>query len=208
MNIEPSLDPDPRSDEINALNLEGFLPETMDQQRCHDELWHFDKVKCIGNSSEALFQRTLIIGLIARHTLVYQQGTGKTQVLDFSVEDPWQCLPMPTKAVGRVREERAFDFNFLTQPKPDLSLCFNRDSVIPGHIWKILLDLTRALTCFENMNSGLSRIFHFLTVEAKKAMTDIDADKAKYQSLNNASQALHNMYGFFSDAGLEHKRSF
>ena len=201
VNMEPSSDPDPGSDEINALNLEDFLPETMDQQRCHDELWRVDKVKCTGNSSEALSQRTLMISLIARHTLLYQQGIGKTQVLDFSVEEPWQCPPMPTKAVWRVREEQAFDFYFLTQPKPDLSLCFNRDSVIPGHIWKILPAPTRALACFENMNSGASRIFHFLTVEAKKAMADIDADKAKYQSLNNASQALHNMYEFFSDAG-------
>ena len=208
VNLGPSSDPDPRSDEINALNLEDFLPETMDQQRCHDELWRFDKVKCTGDSSEALFQRTLMISLIARHTLVYQQGTGKTQVLDFNVEAPWQCPPMPTKAVWRVREEQAFDFNFLTQPKPDLSLCFNRDSVIPDHIWKILPAPTRALACFENMNSGASRIFHFLTVEAKKAMIDIDADKAKYQSLNNASQALHNMYELFCDAGSEHKEIF
>lgn len=114
---------------------------------------------------------------------------------------------MPTKAVWRVREEQAFDSNFLTQPKPDLSLYFNRNSVIPDHIWKILPAPTRALACFENVNSGASRVFHFLTVEAKKAMIDIDADKAKYQSLNNASQALYNMYEF-SDAGSEHKKIF
>ena len=208
VNIKPSSDPDPHFDEINALNMEDFLPETMDQQRCHDELWRFDKAKCTGNSSEALFQRTLMISLIARHTLVYQQGTGQTRVLDFSVEEPWQCPPMPTKAVWRVREEQAFDFNFLTQPKPDLSLCFSRDSVIPDHIWKILPAPTKALACFENLDSGASRVFHFLTVEARKAMTDIDAEKTKYQNLNNASQALHNMYEFFSDAGSEHKKIF
>ena len=208
VNMERNSDPDPRSDEINALNLEDFLPETMAQQRYHDELWHFDKAKCSGNSSQALFQKALIISLIARHALINQQGTGKTQVLDFSVEELWQCLPMPTKAVWRVREEQAFDFNFLTQPKPDLSMCFNRDSVIPGYIWKILPAPTRALACFENMNSGASRVFHFLTVEAKNAVTDINADKAKYQSLNNASQALHNMYEFFSDAGLKYKKIF
>ena len=208
VNLKPSSDPDPLSDEINALNLEDFLPETTDQQRCHEELWRFDKIKCTGNSSEALFQRTLMISLIARHTLVYQQGTGKSQVLDFNVEESWQCPPMPTKAVWRISEEHAFDFKFLTQPKPDLSLCFNRDSIIPGHIWKILPTPTKALACFENLDSGASRIFHFLTIEAKKAMIDIDAEKAKYQSLNNASQALHNMYEFFSDAGLDHKKIF
>ena len=146
-----------------------------------------------------------MISLIARHTLLYQQGTGKTQGLDFSVEELWQCPPIPSKAVWRVREEKAF---FLTQPKPDLSLCFNRVSVIPDQMWKVLPPATRALACFENMNWGASRVFHFLTVEAKKAMTDIDADKAKFQSLNNASQALHNMYEFFSDAGSGHKNAF
>lgn len=68
VNMERNSDPDPRSDEINALNLEDFLPETMAQQLCHDELWRFDTAKCTGNSSEALFQRTLMISLIARHT--------------------------------------------------------------------------------------------------------------------------------------------
>ena len=208
VNIEPSLDPDPQSDEINALNLEEFLPETMDQRRCHDELWCLDKIKCTGTSSEALFQRTLMISLIARHTLLYQQGTTRTQILDFSVEEPWQCLPMPMRAVWRVPDEQAFDVNFLTQPKPDLSLCFNRDSVIPEHIWTTLPPPTQALACFENVDSGASRIFHFLTIEATKGMTSINANKAKYQSLNNASQALHNMYEFFNDAGSDHKKIF
>ena len=208
VNLKPNSDPDPCSDEINALNLENFLPETMDQQRCHDELWCFDKVKCTDSSNEALFQRTLMISLIARHTLVYQQGTDKTPVLDFSVEESWQCPPMPTKSVWRVREDQALNLKFLTQPRPDLSLCFNRDSVISGNTWNMLPTPTQALACFENMDSGGSRIFHFLTVEAKKAMIDIDAAKAKYQSLNNASQALHNMYEFFSDAGSDHKQIF
>ena len=208
VDLEPSLDPDPCTDGINALNLGDFLPETMDQQRCHEELWRFDKIRCTRNPSEALIQRTLMINLIARHTLVHQQGTGKTQLLDFNVEEPWQCPPMPTKSVWRVHQEAAFDCNFLTQPKPDLALYFNRDSVIPDHIWKALPAPTRALACFENMNSAASRIFHFLTIEAKKAMIDIDADKAKYQCLNNASQALHNMYEFFNDAGSEHREIF
>ena len=200
-----SSDRDPRAVEINALNLKDFLPETTAQQRCHDELWRLDKAKCTGNSSEALFQRTLMISLIARHTLLYPQGIGKSQALDFSVEELWQCPPMPTKAVWDGNEGEAF---FLTQPKPDLSLCFNRASLIPDDMWMAFPDVTRALASFENTDSRASRVFHFLTVEAKKAMTDIDADKAKFQSLNNASQALHNMYEFFSDAGSGHKRAF
>ena len=208
VNMERSSDPDPCSDEINALNLENFLQETMPQKHYHDELWRFDKAKCTESSSEALFQRTLMISLIARHTSIYHQGIGKTPVLDFSVEELWQCPPMPTKAVWRAREKRSFGSSFLTQPKPDLSLCFNRDSIITRHIWKTLPPPTKALACFENMGSGATRVFHFLTLEAKNAMTNIDADKAKYQCLNSASQALHNMYEFFNDAGSEHKKIF
>lgn len=97
--IYPSSDPDPRADAINAADLEGFLEETADQQRCYDELWMVDRVKCTEDSSEALFQRTLMMSLIARHTVIYQRSVSKGQVLGFSVEEVWQCPPMPTKAV-------------------------------------------------------------------------------------------------------------
>ena len=39
-------------------------------------------------------------------------------------------------------------------------------------------------------------------------MISIDANKALYQSLNNASQALHNIFEFFRDAGSKHEEIF
>ena len=206
--ISESRDPDPRADEIGGASLKGFLEETADQQQVYEDLWRLDRDKCNVSSSEALFQRTLMISLIAQHSLMYRQNTDETQLLNFVVEEPWNCLPMPTKAVWRVPEHRAHDFKFLTQPKPDLAVCFDKNLLLPEDIWVTLPQATQALACFENSDAATSRIFHFLTVEAKKAILNINEPKALHQSLNNASQALHNMFEFFRDAGPRHEEIF
>ena len=206
--ISESPYPDPRADEIGGASLEGFLEETANQQQVYDDLWRLDRDKCNMSSSEALFQRTLMISLIARHSLMYRQHTGGTQLLDFVVEEPWNCLPMPTKAVWRVPEHLAYDFKFLTQPKPDLAVCFDKNRLLPEDIWAALPEATQALAYLENSDAAASRVFHFLTVEAKKAIINVDEPKALHQSLNNASQALHNMFEFFRDAGPRHEAIF
>ena len=206
--ISESQDPDPRAEEIGGASIEGFLEETADQQRIYDDLWQLNRDKCNLSSSEALFQRTLMISLIARRSLIYRQNTGRIQLLNFVVEEPWNCLPMPTKTVWRVPEHLAYNFKFLTQPKPDLAVCFDRNLVLPEDVWTALPEATQALACFENSDAGASRIFHFLTAEAKKAIAKVEEPKALYQSLNNASQALHNMFEFFRDAGPQHEKVF
>ncbi|RMZ87658.1 hypothetical protein DV736_g5122, partial [Chaetothyriales sp. CBS 134916] len=61
-----------------------------------------------------------------------------------------------------------------------------------------------SLACYESIKPpGLNRIFHFLTVEAKKEKISADDNVGRLQSLNNASQALHNMFEFFREAGHE-----
>lgn len=65
------------------------------------------------------------------------------------------------------------------------------------------------LACYENTGaSGETRVFHFLTIEAKKARTSTDDPVAKYQNLNNSSQALHNMFEFFREAGQQSEDDF
>ena len=63
------------------------------------------------------------MGFIARHCLVYGQDATRPSHLDFSVEETWNCPPMPT-----------YDFKmrhkFLTQPKPALAVCFKREELI------------------------------------------------------------------------------
>ncbi len=51
-------------------------------------------------------------------------------------------------------------------------------------------------------------MFHFLTIEAKKANISANNTVEKHQSLNNASQTLHNMFEFFRDARAEHESKF
>ena len=205
---EPSIQSDPCKSEIQSISLEGYLQETQEQEILWGELWKSDKAKCTPDSSEALYQRTLMINLIARHLLIYQFNGSKRQIFDFSVEEPWGCLPMPSRLLWAIPKGQKSEAKFLTQPKPDLAVCFKRDAVISDRMWKTLPDPTKGLACFENSSSNESRVFHFLVVEAKKAMLDLDSPQALHQCLNNASQALHNLFEFFRDAGPEHEQVF
>ena len=98
---------------------------------------------------------------------------------------------------------------FLTQPKPDLAVCFKRDELIPMDLWANMPDATRRLACYEKLDEvGESRAFHFFTIEGRRSQTATTDLTALYQSLNNASQALHNMFEFFNDAGPQHTAKF
>ena len=206
---DPSTHLDPRKEQIQSISLEGFAQETQEQETYHEELWKSDKAKCTPDSSEALYQRTLMINLIARHFLIYQFDSSKEQIFDFSVEEPWGCLPMPSRTIwNRLRGPKISEGKYLTQPKPDLAVCFKREAVISDKMWMTLPDPIQGLACFENSFSNASRVFHFLAVEAKKAMLDLNSPQALYQCLNNASQALHNMFEFFRDASPEHEQVF
>ena len=137
------------------------------------------------------------MSLIARHCLIYGNNT-----LDFSVEETWSCPPMPTRAYQNNK-------SFLTQPKPDLAVCFRRKNLIPNRLWESLPEATRRLACYENINeSARERVFHFFTIEAKKGNTATTGNVGKRQCLNNSSQALHNMFEFFREAGQQHEDSF
>ena len=199
---------DKHGEEIKSMDLNSSWEESPHEQKAHDFLWTLDQAKITATSSEALFQRTLMVSLIARHFLIYKKDKSEDQVLDFSVEEPWTCLPMPSAAVDGISTPKSADDKFLTAPKPDLAVCFNREAVISDSIWESLPWPTKALACFENMTSCDSRIFHFLVMEAKRASTIVDDTKALHQCLNCASQALFNLYEFFNDAGPEHRKVF
>ena len=199
--LEEAADPDPYANNCNDLP-QFALEETDAERESYERLWALDRAKCVNGSNEALFQRTLMMGFIARHCLIYGQGATEPRYLDFSVEELWNCPSMPTGDYNLVSK-------FLTQPKPDLAVCFSRKNLIPNALWQQLPDATQRLACYEKPNRlGVSRAFHFFTIEGKKSLTPIDDEKAMYQSLNNASQALHNMFEFFQDAGPRHRAKF
>ena len=195
--MQESQDFDSYIDQIQLLTPGKSFPETKEETESHEQLWKLDQAKCNQGSNEALFQRTLMMSLIARHHLIYDNGTTKRCSLDFSVEETWTCPPMPTRAFWK-------NAQFLTMPKPDLAICFRRQAVMPDQLWYEMPKAITALACYENTGTeGERRVFHFLTIEAKKAATSTDDIKAKFQGLNNASQALHNIFEFFREAGQE-----
>jgi hypothetical protein len=194
---------DPQADHIDSLAPgEPFL-ETDKEKQFHDELWALDQTKCDELSNEAVFQRTVMMNLITRHRLIYNGCANYPHVLDFSVEEPWSCYPMPTRAYWKQ------EGGYLTQPKPDLAVCFRRGTLIPEQLWKDMPMSIKCLACYENTtDAGKTRVFHFFAIEAKKATISIEDNVGKHQRLNNASQALHNMYEFFKDAGPSHEDKF
>ena len=199
--LEESQDIDPESDSINLL-APGESVETDGERESHGQLWALDQAKCNKGSNEALFQRTLMMSLISRHRLIYARGPTTQCLLDFSVEESWGCPPMPTRAYWKGE-------SFLTQPKPDLAVCFNRKTLIPDHLWNDMPRATKRLACYESTDEiGRARVFHFFTIEAKKAKTSTGDTVGMRQSLNNASQALHNMFEFFREAGPQQEDIF
>lgn len=194
--VEESTTPDLYAD-INHL-AHYPLQETDAERECYERLWTLDRAKCDFDRNEAIFQRTLMMSFIARHVLIHGQGPAGPSCLDFSVEETWNCPPMPTIDYYSSRK-------FLTQPKPDLAVCFKRDMVIPDGIWCCMPYATQRLACYETPDRrGSSRAFHFFTIQGRRENTLA----ARYQNLNNASQALHNMFEFFQDAGPRHKDNF
>ena len=199
--LRESCNPDSQMDHITRL-VPGDPAETDREKESHSRLWALDQAKCDRGSNEALFQRTLMMSLIARHFLIYTRDTTSQCLLDFSVEESWSCPPMPTRAYRKLT-------SFLTQPKPDLAVCFNREALIDEIQWNNMPKATKRLACYENGDViSRTRVFHFFTIEAKKAKTAVDDSIGLNQSLNNASQALHNMYEFFKDAGPQHEEIF
>ena len=154
-------------------------------------------------SNEAIFQRTIMMNLIARHCLIYRRDTSRPRLLEISVEEFWTCPPALSRAF--VESEG----RLLTKPKPDLAISFYRDRLLPDLSWISLPTATQSLASYENLRlPAWGKVFHFLTIEAKKGMTSTTDSAALLQNLNNASQSLYNIYEFFREAGSNHEQDF
>jgi hypothetical protein len=116
---------------------------------------------------------------------------------DFSAEKRWCCAPMPTRALPN-------SGNNSTGPRPDLCVSFRVDELVPAYVMgSIPGAIRRLMQCEGNEDEQGDRVFPFLTIEAKRSYTTPDAPMALHQSLNCASQALHNMFEFFREAESE-----
>ncbi|KAJ2982212.1 hypothetical protein NUW58_g6493 [Xylaria curta] len=195
--LDPSTDP-------YLLSLKGLTStaaqETQEEKARCDHAWKLDLEKSIHDPDEPVFRHTIMMSMIDRHRLIYSGGDDNQRVIDFAVERPWTCPPMPT----RVSKDLQSDGKFLTQPKPDLAIAFCRNHLFPKH-WQSLPQATRDIVCYEGRGkTKTARAFHFMTVEGKQPYKTVDDNIALSQCLNNASQSLHNMYEFFKEAGEEH----
>ena len=199
--LRKNTDPDSHAGSIDDLP-QIPLQETDAERETYEKLWEMDQDKCVNGSNEALFQRTLMMSFIARHCLIYGRSASRPFNLDFSVEEVWTCPPMPSR-------DYEFSHKLLTQPKPDLAVYFCREKLIPDGLWDNMPNATQRLACYERLDLiGGDRVFHFFTIEGKRSQTSTDDNTAMFQSLNNASQALHNMFEFFQDAGPHHREKF
>ena len=200
VSLNASQLPDPLT--VNFEDLVGSIPkEDKQEKKAHDQLWSFDSNKCLEYSNEALFQRTLMMSLIGRNYLIHN-AQGKESLFDYSVEELWTCFPMPTR-------DHHLGQTALTQPKPDLSICFSRQPLIEDKVWRNLPRTVQRLACYEKFDRvGENRVFHFFTIEAKKALTPVKDLAGTRQNLNCASQSLHNLYEFFHEAGDDYDKIF
>lgn len=75
--------------------------------------------------------------------------------------------------------------------------------------WQEFPKATKHLVCCEGLGgSKRTRAFPFFTIEAKNSLASIHDRAALHQNLNNASQALHNMYEFLKEAGEDQEKEF
>ncbi|KAL9078480.1 MAG: hypothetical protein Q9157_002601 [Trypethelium eluteriae] len=194
---------DPEWEYLHTYDF-GRKPDEPSITNFLDRLWLADLDFCRGQQ-EAMFQRTVMMAMINRHQLISAGNEKPTDlsksVLMFSVEATWNCPPMPTRRYWNPTGKESKIWT--TYPKPDLCVSFRRHNIIEKGDWNTLPNATRHLICYEGIKGGFNeadRAFGFFFVEAKRSRFHPDHEVTLHQVLNDASQALHNMYEFFREA--------
>ena len=205
------LEEHPNTDTYKAVidEITLNLPENREVAEVYSRLWMADIENCRGEN-EAIFQRTIMMSFLDRYRLIFgdiqrsESGSGEQlgKKLAFSVEAEWACDPMPTRALT---PNTTVSTPFLAAPKPDLCISFRREvDLIPESLWDLMPPETSKLVCYEGEGPPFDkRAFGFFVVEGKKSRLSPDDRVALYQALNDASQALHNMFEFFRQAEQE-----
>ena len=72
-----------------------------------------------------------------------------------------------------------------------------------------MLRATQQLACYKKIDKvRIEKVFYFYMIEVLKSFLSPGKRIGHRQSLNNVSQALHNMFEFFQDVGEKHKNIF
>lgn len=151
--------------------------------RREDSLWKTDMSKC-ARSNEARFQRTVMMTILNRQEL--------DDKLDFNCEAQWISgrFPCPEACMENACQ--------ITKPKPDLAVAFQSRSLLPANGFMADFERLKIWQCdiFPEGNQEFNneRAFYFFSMEVKGKRGQIDNQKAQFQNLNTASQALFNIY--------------
>ena len=134
--------------------------------------------RCL-SMNEAVLQRTIMMTVFDQHWL------GET--FDWNTEGQW-FQPKDSRVPSTIDDK-------MSSPKPDLAISFSRRSFTGFDISDpIPAELEKCIS-----PEGDDRCFPFLFMEVKKAASDLQ--DAYLANLNNASQALFNMYLWMAQAG-------
>ena len=154
---------DPRQNQILNTLPQDQAWETDEERKTYETLWALDEASWIGHSDEAIFQRTIMMNLIARHCLVYRRDTSRPRLLEISVDEFWTCPPAPSRAFVERGD------SLLTMPEPDLAVAFCRERLLSDLSWISLPLATQSLASYESLRYPARRkVFHFLTIEIER----------------------------------------
>lgn len=194
-NVNWNSTTDPLRQEILLLQPQTGPEQEFDENK----RWNDDLQKCRVDPQEHVFQRTVMMTMVDRHRLIY----GDVGVLDFAVERPWTCPPMPTRALMET------DGRHLPMSKPDIAIAFRTTALMDAGSFEYLPEPLQNIMCYEGKaNAQQLRAFHFFMIESKNSWKTFLEPGSQYQVLNSASQSLHNMYEFFNEAGPKHLAKF
>ena len=192
VNLEESATPDTFDLEALPLDTGTEVEEYHERLAYRNVLWEHDRIKCL-SGGEAIFQRSLMMSMIDRYRIFTDPGNS----LDFSVEESWLCPPMPTRGL------LSKDQQIIALPSPDLCVCFRTEKVLSQICRRGLSQaMLKMIMVGGRSIPQCKRSFPFLILEAKNGATSHSRETALAQCLNTASQALHNMYEFFREAGM------
>ncbi len=165
---------------LDSANSSNSLEREI--KRREDALWDLDMAKCL-RSNEARFQRTIMMAIVDRQEL--------DEKLEFICEALWISERFPCK-------DCTPKLCKLPQAKPDTAFSFKAETLLPSdgfHAdWERLKEFKSHIFPEGCQEFQDERAFHFFLMEVKGKRGSLDNQKAQFQNLNTASQALYNIY--------------
>ena len=173
----------------SGIGHRSSVPVHEEVKNYMDSLWKLDMDKCF-RSHEHVFQHTIMLAMISRLEF--------DDVLDYSCETTWRSNRFPGEGCANKP-------CIMSNPRPDLAIAFKTSTLLYNS--RLPYDFARRVSLDshvfpegEDEDCG-ERAFHFFTMEVKGKLGANDNAKAKCQNLNNASQALYNIYLCMKEVG-------